>query len=229
MRRFSGEAWTRLQVACLGVLGLGLAMIVGDTRDVCWSGIIAVLIYIACERSFDLRRLTDYDMLTGALRRQCFLSRAERAVQVAAETSRHACLLMFDIDGLQAVNRGFGYDSGDLLLAAVGDEVREVLGLGQLFGRIESGKFAILCPETTMQGGVTLAQRLRVRIADACVASCGERLSITASFGVAMVTGTPGLRAMMSRVEQAIQVARHRGRDFVAPVYPATQLDRHIH
>ena len=213
----------------LGVLGTGLAIVVGDMRDACWSLVTSALLYFACERIFDLRRLTDYDMLTGALRRQCFLSRAERAVQIIAEGSRHACLLLFDIDDLRAVNRDFGYDSGDLLLAAVCDEVREVLEPGHIFGRIESGKFAILCPETTMQAGVTLALRLRALVASTSVASCGEQVSITASFGVVKVTGTAGLRATMLQVERAIQTSRQQGRDFVTPVYPATHVDRYIH
>lgn len=229
MRRISGEFWTQLGVISLGTLGIGLAIAIDDIRDACWSLVTAALLYFGCERIFDLRRLTDYDMLTGTLRRQCFFSRAERAVQVVAETSRHACLLLFDIDDLRTVNRDFGYDSGDLLLAAVCDEVREVLGREHIFGRIESGKFAILCPQMTMQAGVTLALRLRALIASTSVASCGERLSITASFGVIGVTGTAGLRAMMLQVERAIQTARHQGRDFVTPVYPATQIEQRIH
>lgn len=229
MRRVSSESWTRLRMAFLGALALGLAMTLGGTTDVCWSFVCSGLAYVLFERNRDLQRLTHYDMLTGALRRQCFLSRAERAVKAATDTSRHACLLLFDIDDLQSVNLEFGYDSGDLLLAAVGDEVSAILDHAHIFGRVESGKFAILCPATDMQAGVTLAQRLRVRIASVRVSSCGEQLGITASFGVVMVSGAPGLRAMMLEVEQAIQTARHDGRDFVAPVFSSTQDNRLIH
>lgn len=104
-----------------------------------------------------------------------------------------------------------------------------MLGPGNIFGRIESGKFAILCPDTTMQAGVALAQRLRALIAGTSVASCGERLSITASFGVVILTGTAGLRATMLQVERAIQASQQQGRDFVTPVYSTAQVDRHFH
>jgi diguanylate cyclase len=124
------------------------------------------------------------DALTGLLNRRAY---EERRVIEAARSARYGhslALCLFDLDGFKGVNDHLGHPAGDEVLQGVA----KVIGSSRLTDdtfRIGGDEFAVLMPETTLQGGTIAAERL---IAAVAAAQLGGG-AVTASYGVAATTG----------------------------------------
>ncbi len=124
------------------------------------------------------------DALTGLFNRRAY---EERRVVEAARSARYGhplALGIFDLDGFKAVNDRHGHSAGDEVLKGVA----EVIGSSRLTDdafRIGGDEFAVLMPETKLEGGKIAAKRLAEAIAEA---KLGDG-SVTASYGVASTVG----------------------------------------
>jgi diguanylate cyclase (GGDEF)-like protein len=118
-------------------------------------------------RSFDrVRLLSITDPLTGLFNRRDFERRVEE------EESRHrrhghpASVLCIDIDGLKAINDGFGHRAGDRAIVAVGRILLRSVRAVDSVARVGGDEFAILLPETSARKAAVLAQRIARHVAD---------------------------------------------------------------
>ena len=90
---------------------------------------------------------------------------------------------------------------------------------GDVFGRVGGEEFAALLPQTTQEGAVVLAQRLRQRIAAQPAQVGGLALPFTVSIGVAAWHGPDDGEASFDRLmmaaDRALYAAKAQGRDRV--------------
>jgi diguanylate cyclase (GGDEF)-like protein len=110
--------------------------------------------------STTLRNAVAMDFLTGAVTRR----RLEKAVahewQRAMRSAAPLALLLVDIEGFSAYNDEFGEEQGDACLKSVADVLRSVAQRPtDVLGRWAGGRFAVLLPETDIQGAAVVAQR----------------------------------------------------------------------
>ncbi|HEY6771167.1 MAG TPA: sensor domain-containing diguanylate cyclase [Solirubrobacterales bacterium] len=124
------------------------------------------------------------DALTGLFNRRAY---EERRVIEAARSARYGrplALCIFDLDGFKAVNDRYGHPAGDEVLRGVAD----VIGSSRLTDdafRIGGDEFAVLMPETKLDGGKIAGKRLADAIAQA---KLGDG-TVTASYGMAATVG----------------------------------------
>jgi diguanylate cyclase (GGDEF)-like protein len=124
------------------------------------------------------------DALTGLFNRRAY---EERRVVEAARSARYdrpLALCMFDLDGFKAVNDEYGHPAGDRVLQGVAKVIDSSRLTDDAF-RIGGDEFAILMPETPLEGGRIAAERLVAAIAEAELGGG----SVTASHGVAATVG----------------------------------------
>jgi diguanylate cyclase (GGDEF)-like protein len=124
------------------------------------------------------------DALTGLFNRRAY---EERRVVEAARSARYGRLLalgLFDLDGFKAVNDRYGHPAGDRVLQGVAKVIDSSRLTDDAF-RIGGDEFAVLMPETTLDGGKIAAKRLADALAEA---KLGDG-SVTASYGVASTVG----------------------------------------
>ncbi|MCP5365906.1 MAG: GGDEF domain-containing protein [Hyphomicrobiales bacterium] len=169
------------------------------------------------EAGAELERLAWQDPLTGIPNRRSFLNRAESEVRRAARYDRPLTLILFDIDGFTAFNEAHGRDSGDDLMRRLCAVTTAVLRDADHMGRIGGGEFGILLPETGIDGGRRMAERLRAKFAETGAAPDGTGPRVTASFGVAAVdpTDAGAVKAAIEAADLAVHEAKNRGRDRV--------------
>jgi diguanylate cyclase (GGDEF)-like protein len=130
---------------------------------------------------------------------------------------------MFDIDHFKKFNDCHGHDQGDRVLKAFAvaarARVREDLDTVCRYGGEE---FTVIARETSQEGAMVLAERIRVDIEAMMV----DGLRVTTSIGVAGLceTGaaTPG--ELIERADAALYEAKRGGRNRVAAAadWPAT-------
>ena len=125
------------------------------------------------------------DSLTGLWNRRHFDEQLER---VLAETDRFGgscALVICDIDHFKKVNDTYGHDAGDAVLVQVAEALREAVRTVDVSARIGGEELAVILPQTSLDGAVELADRLRQRIESLAVPHDGVTLRVTVSMGVA--------------------------------------------
>jgi len=163
----------------------------------------------------ELKRLANTDALTGAYNRRRFLELAGQELARAKRYGGPLSLLMLDLDHFKAVNDNYGHEAGDLVLKDMVRVCQGVLREVDIFGRVGGEEFMALLPETGLDGGRNVAERLRAALAAAPVAADGNQISYTASIGVAALESEMTLEPLMKQADQAMYQAKQTGRNRV--------------
>src|SRR5580765_198063 len=165
-----------------------------------------------------LLRFAFTDYLTGLRTRGYFEQQLELEFKRAERKQQKFALLMIDIDHFKMLNDTFGHHVGDQLLRDVTSilvkDMREVDTVARYGGE----EFVIILPETTENGAVFVAQRLR-RAVDQAKFFAGSPHTVqhlTISIGVAVYdTDAQFKRDLIEFADAALYSAKHAGRNRV--------------
>jgi diguanylate cyclase len=144
------------------------------------------------------------DALTGLLNRRAY---EERLAIEAARSARYGHpfgLALFDLDGFKGVNDNLGHPAGDLVLQGVAEAIDSSRLTDDAF-RIGGDEFALLMPETKLEGATIAAERVVKAIEDA---ELGDG-TVTACFGVASLSSGDGL-ALHDAADRSLLAAKRR-------------------
>ncbi|HVL44820.1 MAG TPA: sensor domain-containing diguanylate cyclase, partial [Acidovorax sp.] len=166
----------------------------------------------------ELQRLATTDMLTGIANRRAFLECAESAYAHSRSHGEPLTLLMLDLDHFKAINDRFGHLEGDRALMAFAQAIKGQLRASDAVGRLGGEEFGVLLPLTTLAEGLEVATRMLHGIrALQLTDDAGHSYRITTSLGVGTFRQSDrSLRDMLDRADQALYLAKHRGRNQVA-------------
>lgn len=104
-----------------------------------------------------LRRESYSDLLTGLSNRRYF---DDESVRLRAGREFPVAFLVFDLDGLKAVNDGLGHESGDRLLQTMAGFLRQFFRGGDRVFRLGGDEFAALLPSTDAAEAEAICNRL---------------------------------------------------------------------
>jgi diguanylate cyclase (GGDEF)-like protein len=157
------------------------------------------------------------DTKTGLLNSSTWETEAAAEVTRAMRTGSQVSLALIDIDHFKAVNDTHGHLVGDVVLRAVTDAIREHLRSYDLAGRFGGEEFVVLLPQAGEREAVSIAERLRTRIA-AMAIPAGEgsdvTVRLTISVGVAALGGDAReLNDLMAAADAALYQAKQSGRN----------------
>lgn len=192
-----------------------------EDGSVMWHGYIADVserkrLQLELEESeARFRRLASVDMLTGAPNRRHFMHCLDAELTRVKRHGVDSCLVMFDADHFKRINDTFGHAAGDDVLKALVSTGREALRAHDMLGRLGGEEFAILLPDTSFEGAVTLAERYRQAVADLQVDTGDARIRLTVSLGVAALRTNDSSDSAMERADKALYAAKTSGRDRV--------------
>jgi diguanylate cyclase (GGDEF)-like protein len=165
----------------------------------------------------ELHRHATVDGLTGARNRRHFLEVAGSEVQRAQRHGSPLALVMLDIDFFKAVNDTHGHQAGDTVLRAVADVVTAGLRVHDVLGRLGGEEFALLLPETDVDGASILAERLCRRVAATRIPlEDGAMVSVTFSAGLSGLGGlVTSLDDLLRVADEYLYEAKRAGRNCV--------------
>ncbi len=159
------------------------------------------------------------DPITGLPNHRALKERLAEEVARARQQAFALCVLMLDIDHFKNYNDAFGHAAGDGALRAVAGALQRSLRRGDYAARYGGEEFVLILPDTDLQAGSALAERLRTRVADlADDANAEEYLSaaITVSIGVAAFPEHgDGRDLLLYNADLAMYLAKHIGRNQV--------------
>jgi diguanylate cyclase (GGDEF)-like protein len=158
-----------------------------------------------------LRRLATIDELTGVLNRRGL----EQALNDYEDAAQGMTLVMLDIDHFKRINDRLGHDCGDEVLKRVAAVVAANLRASDVLGRYGGEEFVIACQGTRLRDATRLAEKLRERVEQNEVRNGGVRISVTASFGVALAPPGGSATDALKRADAALYRAKEAGRNRV--------------
>ncbi|MCI5123655.1 MAG: GGDEF domain-containing protein [Candidatus Electrothrix sp. AR5] len=132
-----------------------------------------------------IRQLSRTDQLTGLWNMKMLLIFMQREYQrILAKTGKFS-VLMIDADSLKAVNDLYGHHAGTMLIVSISETMRSELREEDMLARFGGDEFVAFLPDTTCQKAWVIAERMRIKIAQAPLNYEGNPLSVTVSCGIA--------------------------------------------
>lgn len=131
----------------------------------------------------------DYDSLTGLANRGRITAALDRELERAQRYGRSLAFVIFDIDNLKGWNDRFGHLAGDAALVQVGALLRERSRLSDTAGRYGGDELALVLPETTTDGALAVAEKVRAAVEALAHADEGASLAISAGVASAPADG----------------------------------------
>lgn len=122
-------------------------------------------------------------------------------------------LALLDVDDLNGVNRDEDFDTGDRLLAAMGDILRRALGPGQGMERLESGRFLLWLPGQSLEEAADLTRNLRRLASNAIVDGRNGPVARSLSAGVVSLQQTESRARAILHADAALARAKKAGGD----------------
>lgn len=163
-----------------------------------------------------LQRINDMairDELTGVYNRRYLMERITEETVRSQRSGATFCLCMVDIDFFKKINDGYGHLGGDEVLRRVARAASGALREGDFFGRYGGEEFAILLTNTTLDGAMVTAERVRTQIHNLRFPEINENLQVSISLGVAEHLRQDPANVTLQQADEALYCAKHNGRN----------------
>jgi diguanylate cyclase (GGDEF)-like protein len=121
-------------------------------------------------------------------------------------------VIAFDLDYFKRINDNHGHAAGDEVLQRVCRLVMQATKRRDYLGRLGGEEFALLLPDTTLAGGITLAQSLCDQISQLPFGKIG---TVSASFGLAAYEAGDSIASLLHRADESLYRAKAAGRNRV--------------
>jgi diguanylate cyclase (GGDEF)-like protein len=173
------------------------------------------------QREDTIRNMSRTDALTGIHNRRSIMDLLDREV---ARTIRHGpplSVVLLDLDHFKNINDTWGHPTGDRVLQAAAQIMRDTIRQSDVVGRYGGEEFMILLPETALKGACTLIERCREQLERTVIISdSGENVRVSASFGLACNQELEGFSAevLIKAADEALYRAKEGGRNRVETI-----------
>jgi diguanylate cyclase (GGDEF)-like protein len=153
------------------------------------------------------------DKLTGAYNRKGFDPLFNQARAECQRTGRPLSVMLFDLDHFKRVNDTLGHQAGDAVLQEVAARVGASIRESDLFFRWGGEEFLVVLKDCTLAHALRIAETIRANIQAPPLHHRQRPIEMTASFGVAQYVEGEDVDRLVSRVDQALYLAKARGRN----------------
>jgi len=155
------------------------------------------------------------DELTGVYNRRYLIEALRQEKARAERTDARLAVCLFDVDNFKQVNDQFGHAAGDSVLRVFASVGLQGLRGGDVFGRFGGEEFLLLLPQTTVEGAVASAERIRTRIEQIVFPELPEDTRVTVTVGVAFMETGEDISQVLRRADQALYRGKAAGRNRV--------------
>jgi len=171
-----------------------------------------------------LENMAMTDVLTGlANRRHALLSFESEWQQSLISGDPLACM-MIDADNFKIINDTFGHDAGDEVLRQLSLTLKTTVRNDDTVFRLGGDEFLILCANTTLDGAMQVAEKVRDAVSTLRVAAGSGVWVGSISVGVAVRNESmKNIEEHLKAADDSVYIAKHNGRNCVA-----TGCDRNL-
>ncbi|AZZ90141.1 diguanylate cyclase [Hahella sp. KA22] len=216
--RYYMTAWTALLIGVLAYMLKTFGLLPHNvlTQNGFQIGSLTEMVLLSLalsSRVNELQRKTYTDALTGLFNRRHFDDKFATEFHRAQQSKQPLTLLVIDIDCFKQFNDTYGHNVGDHALKEVARILAKGVRKPNCPCRYGGEEFAVILPNTDHEAAMSLANRLRVKVAEET--ESGYKLSI--SVGVASMDhdefDCPN--KLFERADYALYTAKQQGRNRV--------------
>lgn len=125
-------------------------------------------------------------------------------------------ILMIDIDYFKMVNDTYGHDSGDIVIKSLAEILQENIRKADLAIRYGGEEFIVLLYNTTPEGAVQVAEKIRTRFNEKKFQFGNDTVTKTLSIGIAhFPTQADSIWKVIKFADLALYEGKHTGRNRV--------------
>jgi diguanylate cyclase (GGDEF)-like protein len=157
-----------------------------------------------------IKRLSEQDYLTSLYNRRKVHEIIENEIIRSRRYNSSFAIILFDIDNFKTTNDTFGHNAGDKLLVDISDVIKQTIRESDTACRWGGEEFLVFCPETSIDGALALAEKLRSNIESFEFDEVGYK---TASFGIARIEHGDTVKSLISRADDALYSAKSSGKN----------------
>lgn len=161
-----------------------------------------------------LKMKANIDNLTQLDNRGRLAENLQREIGRASRYRSALSVVMADIDHFKSINDFFGHLAGDFVLKCIAARLKQELRDSDMLSRYGGEEFAIILPMTNLDDALAVAERLRKAVAGMKIDYEGKQISVTMSFGVAMLGSQPvEVDGLIKMADEALYEAKRKGRN----------------
>lgn len=165
----------------------------------------------------EVQSLALTDPLTGLQNRRSLFELGKIEFSRAHRMQRSFCCMMLDLDHFKQINDKYGHPVGDQVLQEFAERCKGSVRDVDLVGRYGGEEILIFMPETDSKTAMQVAERLRKSVEERPMIVSDQEIFITVSIGVSgKDENTTQLETLVARADQALYIAKHKGRNCVA-------------
>ena len=164
----------------------------------------------------EVYQLATHDPLTDLCNRRHFRELLDKEIARALRYQRALSACIIDIDLFKQINDTFGHIEGDGVLRRIADIIQRHARVEDVAARIGGEEFAMVFPETDLEGARLICERLRTAVEQARFASDEHFPVTTISIGIAELgEDCDTLERIMQAADMALYRAKNEGRNRV--------------
>ncbi len=192
------------------------------------------VVRVVTERHKKERHLTQksqFDPLTGVLNRSHLTEQMQRVLEHAKRNRKPFGVMLVALENLFALNRNYGYDAGDEVIAGLAARLTENLRAADIVARYAGNKFALVLADCGAEDSKAAALRQIEMVAAAPFETSAGAVPATIRIG-GVVGPREGrtVHVLFQHAEEALDVARQRtGARFVAYSPSLAREDSRLH
>lgn len=168
-------------------------------------GAIQILISLACGLLIKkLNYAANNDVLTGLYNRRQFNNSLSEELSRVKRTKSTLSLILIDIDNFKSVNDTYGHLKGDEVLKKLGYILKSSARTIDFAARWGGEEFAIILPETDLNGAEVFAERLRKNVENYDFG----KFQVTISLGIVSTSDELSLDELLTKADEALYAAK---------------------
>lgn len=163
-----------------------------------------------------LERQTEIDQKTGVFNHQYFEKALESELSRANRFDHPLTVVMADLDLLRNINNTYGHLAGDEVLIGVANILKKHTREYDIVARFGGEEFSLLFPETTVDAGFEIVERIRKEIENEgfTVPTSVTPIKVTMSFGIAgRSRDAQTSKELIHNADTAVYHSKLRGRN----------------
>jgi diguanylate cyclase (GGDEF)-like protein/PAS domain S-box-containing protein len=168
----------------------------------------------------ELIRIANTDSLTGLANRRHFFEKLDEEMKRVKRSKAEIAILVLDVDHFKKINDQYGHDAGDKVLIDITRIMSACLRETDLAGRIGGEEFAMILPDTPVEGAYWVAERIRASVAKHTFTTPvdKQRVQCTVSIGVSSSKAGDMLDAtrLFKQADNRLYIAKNTGRNQVS-------------
>ena len=158
--------------------------------------------------------------MTGIANRRFFDEYLEKEWKRAQRDKYPFSLVMIDLDFFKVYNDTYGHQKGDVCLKEVATAIDETMKRpADMAARYGGEEFALILPETSPEGAMGLAEKLRKSIFDLNLehknSSVDNRVTVSMGVATLKVDKESNYSDLITKADKALYAAKNDGRNRV--------------